>query len=105
MWCQFTILPLSGIGDDNDDDDHHHRHLDGATMAEEKSNSRVYSVRVAPPDKGFPNIRSMLVLMTRSEIVILIIMVGDDDGHDGDDGDYVEEGEDGEGVEENIVKT
>ena len=45
-------------------------------MAEEKSNSRAYSLRVAPPDKGFPNIPSMVLLvMTRSEIIILKNMV------------------------------
>ena len=46
--------------------------IDGATIAEEKSNSRAYSLRVAPPDKGFPNIPSMVqLLMTRSEIIFL----------------------------------
>ena len=45
-------------------------------MAEEKSNSRAYSLRMAPPDKGFPNIPSMVLLvMTRSEIIILKNMV------------------------------
>ena len=68
-------------------------------MAEEKSNSKAYSLRVAPTDKGFPNIPSMLVPMTRSEIIILTIMLDDDYVEGGEDGevgdDYVEDGEDG----------
>ena len=51
---------------------------------------------MAPPDKGFPNIPSMLVPMTRSEIIILTIMLDDDYVEDGEVGDdYVEDGEDG----------
>ena len=50
-------------------EDDHHCHLDGATMDGEKSNSAAYSPRVAvSPDKGFPNICSML---PRSEIIII----------------------------------